>query len=516
MFLFKNRNTDLEYSTVEFSLTNPTNTAINVNLFDNNNLTDVPSALPVGAYPNTLGRIFPTYSTANCIAIDDTRSYIAVADTSQSFGIANLKTGETIVSFTSSSYFDITELIYVPATDKYYAVRDNEILIQINSTTGLVEAEIDISLGLDLKGLAFNVQNNNLYFADNISKQVAYVNVYSFNLASINYILGLPAVGAINNVLYIPLNNYLYVLNNGALRFSLIDCSTNLYVSDLTVGIGEPTAAVFNSVNNQLYYYDAATTLIKILNIPSNTLSATTILLAGKIFTISYSANTNHFWAYSNSNAVYIIDCNSDTLVNTLPLPSPTLGKLQYSTSLNTVYITAKNASLPFISELIAPSAAFYIVGSSDYNLFVRDSLYNPKKVDRIMIYAELNSNLTNAVQINTEDASGLSCSDIKLPNTTVGTAQYQGQISQLDFDNLILDLNTSLNYNIPAFTTISWVLYYKQYHTTDLLSGSVNITEFDATPINDPSTYDEKFLIDTDITAEWTELMQTKTILKK
>lgn len=516
MNLFKNKNTDLEYSTVEFSLTNPTNAAINVNLFDNNNLTDVPSALPVGAYPNTVGRLFPSYPTANCLAIDDTRSYVAIADTIQSFGIVDLKTGETIVTFTSSSYFNITELIYVSTIDKYYAVRENKKLLQINSTTGLVEVELDIPLGVNLKGLAFNNQNNNLYTADNISKQVAYVNIYTFNLASVNSILGLPAVGAINNVVYVPSNNYLYVLNNGASRFSLIDCSTNLYVSDLTIGIGKPTAAVFSTINNQLYFYDDFTKQIKILNIASNTLSGSTILLSGKIDVMSYSALTNHIWAYSIGVAVYIMDCNLNKLVNTIAIPASAQGKLQYSTSLNTVYITTKNASLPFISELIAPSSSFFIIGSSDYNLFVRDSLYNPKKVDRIMIYAELNSNLTNAIQINTEDASGLSCSDIKLPNTTVGTAQYQGQISQLDFDNLILDLNTSLNYTIPAFTTISWVLYYKQYHKTDLLSGTVMINEFDATPINDPSTYDEKFLIDTDIIPVWTEIMETKNILKQ
>lgn len=512
MNLFKNRNTDLEYSTVEFSLTNPTNADINVNLFDNNNLIDVPSALPVGAYPNTLGRTFNSFSTTNTLAIDDTRSYAAFADTSSNFAIVNLKTGENIVSINGSSYNNITSLIYVSITDKYYAVQSTK-LIQINSLTGVIESTITI--GVVLNDIVFNSINNNIYGVNSTLRIVGYVSIYSFNVSSV-VTIALPAVGNPNKVIFTPINNSIYVLNTSGSRISIVDCATNLYVSDLTVGIGQPTGGTFNPLNNQLYFYDDATTLIKILNIPSNTLSGSTILLSGKIFVMSYSANTNHIWAYSNSNAIYIMDCTLNTLVNTLPLPTPTAGKLQYSTSLNTVYTTFNNATYPYISELIAPSSAFYIVGSSDYNLFVRDSLYNPKKVDRIMIYAELNSNLTNAVQINTEDASGLSCSDIKLPNTTVGTAQYQGQISQLDFDNLILDLNTSLNYTIPAFTTISWVLYYKQYHTTDLLSGTVTITEFDATPINDPSTYDERFLIDTDINAEWTELMQTKTILKQ
>lgn len=515
--LFKEKHTDLEYSTVEFSLSNPTNAAINVNLFDNNNLTNIPSSIPVGAYPNTVGRILPTFPTANCLAIDDFRGYGAFADTTQNFAIVNLKTGETIVSFNSLSYLDITELIYVAATDKYYAIRDNEILIQINSTTGLVEAEIDISLGLDLKGLAFNNQNNNLYFADNISKQAAYVNVYSFNLVSINYILGLPVVGTINNVLYVPLNNYLYILNSGGSRFSLIDCSINLYVTDLTIGIGNPTGAVFNSVNNQVYFFDDVTKLIKILNVPSNTLSATTILLAGKIFTMSFSANTNHIWCYQNDPAViYILDCSINTLVNTIALPVNSNGKLAYSSSLNTVYVTFHKPAFPNVAELIAPSSTFFIIGSSDYNLFVRDSLYNPKKVDRLMIYAEINANLINSLQVNTEDASGLSCSETRLPNTQVGSGQFQGQISQLDFDNLILDLNTSLNYTVPAFTTISWVLYYKQYHRNDMLSGGISLADFDTAPQKDPSTYDEKFLIDTDTTPVWTEIIETKTILIK
>ena|SRR3990167_5924324 len=156
---------------------------------------------------------------------------------------------------------------------------------------------------------------------------------------------------------------------------------------------------------------------------------------------------------------------------------------------------------------------SIYITGSSNYNQFVRDNMVNPKKLDRIMIYAQNESNLFRPVLVNTEDATGNTCSDAYLPNITVSASQYQGKIGQLDFKDVVLDVSTTLNVTIPSHTTIKWVLFYKQYDKSDLLSGSVAIKSLCSK--KGTQTYDEKYLIDTALISSWVTIMETKNFIK-
>lgn len=161
-------------------------------------------------------------------------------------------------------------------------------------------------------------------------------------------------------------------------------------------------------------------------------------------------------------------------------------------------------------------SLALYISGSTDYNLFTRDILANPKKIDRIMIYGQSNTNLVNNLTINKVDATGDSCAYPILPLTIVSSNQFQGQIAQLDVKDFVLDVTTNINYTIPKNTTVKWVIYYKEYVKSDMLAGRVMISEFDSMLVSNPDTYDEKYLTDTALGNKWSESIELKKIITK
>src|SRR3990167_10717199 len=151
-----NKHIDLQYNIVQFNLVNPTNAAVNVDLFDTSVLTDVASQIPVGAYPDTLGRQITSFANSNCIAIDESRGYITYTDNTQLFTIQNIKTLETIVALNTAAYTNITSLIYVALTDKYYAVQNGYNILQINTLTGVIEATISLNPAVVLDDMLFN------------------------------------------------------------------------------------------------------------------------------------------------------------------------------------------------------------------------------------------------------------------------------------------------------------------------------------------------------------------------
>src|SRR3989304_3608533 len=106
----------------------------------------------------------------------------------------------------------------------------------------------------------------------------------------------------------------------------------------------------------------------------------------------------------------------------------------------------------------------FSIQGTTNYNSFVRDTLVNPKKLDRIMIYASATADLIQPLIPTIIDATGNSCSEVRNPELTISSNQFQGLIAQIDFENFILNVNTYITYSILRQRTVSIVLYYKQY----------------------------------------------------
>jgi len=157
----------------------------------------------------------------------------------------------------------------------------------------------------------------------------------------------------------------------------------------------------------------------------------------------------------------------------------------------------------------------FSIQGTTNYNSFVRDTLVNPKKLDRIMIYASATADLIQPLIPTIIDATGNSCSEVRNPELTISSNQFQGLIAQIDFENFILNVNTYITYSILRQRTVSIVLYYKQYDRKNLLSGNVTLNSLDVKMVKDADTYTEGYLKKTRLTPNWEKNMQVKNFIK-
>lgn len=506
------RKQELEYSTVEFILSNPTNTDINVDVFDSNVAADVPS-VGIG-YPDTLGQQIFVGSNYDGICYDNTRNNIITGEKQGAVSGGNLRiidteTGAIIISV--STTIKSIKMIYVESNDSIYSIGDTTVgtghfISVINPSTG---AEIILLTcpfaGANISDVVYSPTSDKVYFKDSSADQRIWVLDASTNLwlGSINMNVGTGS----RRMTYSSSNNSVYVFDSAIGTIMQVDCSTDTIVDTIIVG-GRATIGIFNSANNQIYFRNTTAGTISILDVSNNTISATTILGIGNFSTdMAYSPLTNHIWLVDDTNNdIPIIDCSNNTVVNNLAIPATWDGNIIYCQNINTVFTTPStvDAATQYIQQIDATGSVYNVSGTADYNSFVRDSQVNPKKLDRLMIYAQANSNLENPLGLNTEDANGNSCGDVKFPTNTVSVNQFQGAIAQVDFEDFMIDVNTSINYTIPAQTTIKWVLFYKEYKRKDLLSGKVMISDFDVHKPDNAETYDDKYLIDTQQLPNW------------
>jgi len=506
-----NRVRELEYSTIEFELINATPNAQNVDLFDSNNLVDVPFANGVGAFPNVLGQQITVGTTYNGLAFDSLRKNIVTGDSSGNIRIINASTGNILFSTTSST--PSARMIYVPQKDLIYSVGGGIISV-INPVNGIEITSVNFGAGLSFNDLVYCPVNGRIYIKDASADQ----KLWFFDTGN-NTNAGFyqpPLGGFTANITYVSSNNSVYIFDQTFTNIYQFSCATNTLAATIG-GAGTAVIGVYSSSNNEIFYQDSGAGVLKVVNVSTNTITGTTIAgFAGVVTDMTYSPDTNHIWVLNDgADAINVVSASADAIITTLGMPVDWSGNVVYATGINTVYSTSSTA-INYVQQIDATGNQFYIDGSSDYNQFVRDNLISPKKLDRIMIYAEDNDNLLNAIGVNTESANGESCGETRLPNITVGANQFQGQIGQVDFEDYILDVTSSINYTIPAFTTIKWVIYYKEYKRSDLLAGRSMIESFDAYKPKDPDTYDEKYLLDTQLTPTWVENIEVKKFIEE
>lgn len=513
-----NREQKLEYSTVEFKLSNATSFPISVNVFETNTLADVPEQNGVDAFPDTKGVQFGLGIAYAGIAYDTQRGNIVVGGfTSLVVDVFDAKTNQLISSTPNAR--QLADMIYVASNDLVYGINSGSGGVSIiNPSTGAETSLIPYPAAETFIDIAHCTISNKLYFIDDVLGG----DLYPFDLATNAFLPSITIGGGLVRCSYLAYsssNNSIYVASLiGGAAFYKVDCATDTSIGSVANLGTTPEQSIYNSVNNQIYFEDIAGNTVRILDVATDTITATVIsspAFNGNISDFAFSPLTNTIWGNDISNTTFFIDCNVNLVVGSFPLPPITSGQLVYAEDINTVFSTTDFAASQYIQRIDASGSQFFIDGSSDYNLFVNDNLVNPKRLDRVMIYAPSNAELLIPMGVNTVESTGDSCSVSRLPNITVGVEQFQGQIGQVDFENYILDVTASISYTIPALTEIKWVIYYKEYKRSDMLVGKSMIEEFDINQADDPDTYDEKYLIDTQLTPNWLENIEIDNFLE-
>lgn len=158
-----------------------------------------------------------------------------------------------------------------------------------------------------------------------------------------------------------------------------------------------------------------------------------------------------------------------------------------------------------------ADVSQFYITGDTDYNLFVRDTFSNPKKLQRIKIFAQTDDDLNNNFQLVVRNADGNSCSYYKCPDTSIYVSQAQGKIAQVEIEGFALDKSSYINYTIPAGSRIKWLLYYQEYTLSDMLPNTFKFNQnMRLDQVATPMTYTEEELKASEVKNDWADYMET------
>jgi YVTN family beta-propeller protein len=455
---------------VDFTISNPSSSPININLFD----VTAPPILP--SSPNTLP---PTLIDAVVNVGGATPYFSAYCPVNNCLYVAN--SDATVSVINASTYSIITSIVigsngcgvsYNPITNTMYVVCQGVSKVDvIDCATNTVLTEVLIS-GFPFS-ITYNSLNNTMYVGSNAGT----IDVVDCATNTLLTTINTGGTEDYFSLAYSPNSNKVYAPDSAGSNLFIVDCATNtfttLFIASSLYGI------CYNSIYDRVYITSAATECVYSVSCATGALVGSPVLVGTFPLSIGFEAMNNLVYVCnSTADTLSVISCSLGTLINTIPTVISPYG-ITYNSSNNSFAIT--NNTTGNVTFII-PVATISVVSSSiDYNQFVSDSGVNPKIVRQVVISAPL-AQLYNNINILKKDMYGKRFSDWKYPNLQLSKFMNQSTIVEINFgkkndNNLILDLYTSFNqYRINANTTITLLLYYKEAVMAERLNSGGNI----------------------------------------
>ena len=138
----------------------------------------------------------------------------------------------------------------------------------------------------------------------------------------------------------------------------------------------------------------------------------------------------------------------------------------------NTVNTSTFNLFQANQNELIVNTPSVDFADVNAYNFIVQQLRDSPLVLNAVEIVSSDQNQLTLPVSVKTDDANGDSITYQHFPINKVASTQQAGNRVIVKTNNLILDgYTTFASYNILPNTTISFVIYYKQFNRSLFLN---------------------------------------------
>lgn len=459
---------------VQFNVVNTTSNSIFVNLFNINTLSNTPTQPNIAFPSNTqTGTLVQGVSLTGQSAINPLTNDIYV--TSEGSNDVRVYDSENnlITSIPLGVVNGNGKIVYNSIENRMYVIFSNSTNVfvidclsnTLTSTILLIFATNDI---------AFNLTNNTVYVSQSAINLIVVIDC-STNTSVGSIVFTNPQALAYNVT-----DNTIYVNNNTAFTIDKIDCSTNTvvflginYVS-LPVGIAQ---MIFNQENNTLYAGESEGSSLVIVDTLKDTLiQQLPIIFVPATFLVSIVLNENENILYIlpitlvGGIEIQVLDCSTNTVVNSIPVPASPIQLstkgLTFNPSNNRLYISTRlllGNVLVFTTQNIDANP-FFISSSGNYNEFLQSIESNPITVECVRIVSENQNQLSNIISIKQIDADGQSLVYPKNPILQVSSYQKQGNISDINFDGLILDGRTFFSdYKIQPNENVAIELCYEQ-----------------------------------------------------
>jgi len=139
---------------------------------------------------------------------------------------------------------------------------------------------------------------------------------------------------------------------------------------------------------------------------------------------------------------------------------------IDISVTNNTVNTSTFNFFQANQNQLIVNTPSVNFADVEAYNFLVQQLRNSPLVLNAVEVVSSDQNQLTLPISVKTDDANGDSVTYQHFPINKVASTQQQGNRVIIKTNHLILDGNTTFaSYNILPNTTISFVLYYKQFN---------------------------------------------------
>ena len=151
-------------------------------------------------------------------------------------------------------------------------------------------------------------------------------------------------------------NDRVYVANENGPTVSVIDTNTNTITQTIS-GFTRPYGVAFNTNNDKIYVTEVTggtfDTYVRVIDTSTNTITGTILLGEQGGYELGFDAVHNRIYvANSQSNTVSIIDCNTDTLCNTLSVSNGPFDTV-YNPTDNYTYVTNSNSGQVTLIEIV-------------------------------------------------------------------------------------------------------------------------------------------------------------------
>jgi YVTN family beta-propeller protein len=447
---------------VQFNVVNTTPNPISVSLFNTSqSLSNIPTS---PTYTNQSNTVFNSFGTPVGLTFFQDLA-------------TNTNTGEVYASF-SSTY------------------------IQRYNSSGVLISTLNVVGSSQISILNYNSSNNKLYAYDN-NGFVFVVDCATFT-STATIIVGMP--NAFDSA-FDSVNNSIYYTDGGTTIVGL-DCTTNtvffitsiyncsfldynsntnqLYIGtsigtciiyDITTSTFSPTIITFptitrtvnyNPSNNSMYVGSQAVDNVYVIDCNTNTIIST-INLGGVIpFLFAFDYTLNNFYISSFSTNVAVINCTSNSLISTIVNPSASIG-ISFDDLSNSVYFVSQGTNnIQQVTTIGITASPYYISGSANYNYFLNNLNNEPVEIQMIRLFVQNQEQLYNQVQLTKIDSNGNQIFLPDFPINQVDTMQEQGNIAEISLKDIVFDGRTYINqYQLNGNETISFEIYYTQLNLT-------------------------------------------------
>ena len=444
---------------VEFTFINTTYAAINVDLFNINQLSNIPTT-PSTSSPNTVTDTFGSTSAFFSI-VHPTNGNLYVTDSNRFVNVYDV-TNTLITSIDLGVGTTPRGIAYNPANDSVYVGQNGRTDVAVIScVTNTLTTTIAGLSGIPIR-LAYNSISNRMYVTNGNGVDV--INCVT------NTLLVSIVLANSNGIAFHPTLNRMYVTRIGGVnRVVIIECVSNTALGTvMATGIG-PVSICYNSTFDNMYTSNNAGNSSTVIDCSTDTVTATIALGIAPNDCATETVQDSIYYV-SKLGDMAIVDCATDTLTTTINISTNLEGIIFSEFTNSDMYLTDRVGNRIFqVTTTGAPTNNFYVTGTIDYNYFLRNIENEPVRVKAIRLEPLTQIQLSNVIQVKHWDASGFENSNPSFPSNSVSSYQKQGNISTVEYKNLIFDGYTYFSqYKINANESVTMVLYYDQYNRSN------------------------------------------------